>query len=227
MGLGNLEQFLGNHLSRRDFLTVFAALAAACSGTAQVQAALDETEDISSRLVLTPPVPLYNGLVFDSDGKVRNYSVADAPECTFTADASSCKYGLHDYLAQTQRPALLTFGAYWCYPCGLQTTPLNKMAETYKDSLQVVGVDVVLHGALDKTTVETREAFARHGAQFPYLLMHQNEVNATLGPINNSLNLPLPLNLVVNRQMEITAAGGAISTGSDVEFFLQQIDRVI
>ncbi|MNP60867.1 Thiol-disulfide oxidoreductase ResA [compost metagenome] len=67
---------------------------------------------------------------------------------------------------------LLNFWASWCDPCREEAPELVKIAEKYKDSLDVYGVNVTFYDKLD----DVKKFVKEYGFAFPVLLDEKEKV---------------------------------------------------
>ncbi|GJM74086.1 hypothetical protein HMSSN036_63020 [Paenibacillus macerans] len=99
----------------------------------------------------------------------------------------------YDVGGKRDKPLLLNFWASWCDPCKEEAPELVKLADKYKDSLDVYGVNVTFYDKLDDA-----KAFVKnYGYTFPVLLDEKEEVYSRFNGVAFPTNVLIDENGII------------------------------
>ncbi|MGZ7439999.1 TlpA family protein disulfide reductase [Paenibacillus sp. TH7-28] len=99
----------------------------------------------------------------------------------------------YDVGGQRDKPLLLNFWASWCDPCKEEAPELVKLADKYKDSLDVYGVNVTFYDKLDDA-----KAFVKnYGYTFPVLLDEKEKVYSQFNGVAFPTNVLIDENGII------------------------------
>lgn len=88
------------------------------------------------------------------------------------------------------KPLLLNFWASWCDPCKEEAPELAALADKYKDSLDIYGVNVTFYDKLD----DAKKFVENYGYTFPVLLDEKEEAYRKFNGI------AFPTNVLIDEQ---------------------------
>ncbi|MCM3699832.1 TlpA disulfide reductase family protein [Paenibacillus macerans] len=99
----------------------------------------------------------------------------------------------YDVGGKRDKPLLLNFWASWCDPCKEEAPELVKLADKYKDSLDVYGINVTFYDKLDDA-----KAFVKnYGYTFPVLLDEKEKVYSQFNGVAFPTNVLIDENGII------------------------------
>ncbi|WP_178075890.1 TlpA family protein disulfide reductase [Paenibacillus oralis] len=99
----------------------------------------------------------------------------------------------YDVGGKRDKPLLLNFWASWCDPCKEEAPELVKLADKYKDSLDVYGVNVTFYDKLD----DAKAFVQNYGYTFPVLLDEKEKVYSQFNGVAFPTNVLIDENGII------------------------------